>query len=58
MISIAGILLVLWAAALLMNRTWGGIIHILPIAAALLIVFNLYSARKRASAMGSDEPQR
>jgi hypothetical protein len=45
--AIIAVLLVLWLAGLLMNL-FGGLVHILLVAAAVLFVVNMFTSRTRA----------
>ncbi len=44
--TIAIVLFVLWAVGLLSAYTMGGFIHVLLVAAVVLLVFNLVSGRR------------
>jgi hypothetical protein len=47
MLSIAVVLIVLWALGLVTAYTMGGLLHILLVAAVIMIVVNLVSGRSR-----------
>lgn len=45
--TIAVILLVLWLLGLMTSYTMGGVIHLLLVVAIVMVLFNLFSGRKR-----------
>jgi hypothetical protein len=47
MLSIAVVLIVLWALGLITAYTMGGLLHILLVVAVIMIVVNLVSGRSR-----------
>lgn len=47
MLSIAVVLIVLWALGLITAYTMGGLLHILLVVAVIMIVINLISGRSR-----------
>ncbi len=47
MLSIAVVLIVLWALGLITAYTMGGLLHILLVVAVIMIVVNLISGRSR-----------
>ena len=47
MLSIAVVLIVLWALGLVTAYTMGGLLHILLVVAVIMIVVNLVSGRSR-----------
>lgn len=47
MLSIAVVLIVLWALGLVTAYTMGGLLHILIVVALIMIVVNLVSGRSR-----------
>lgn len=47
MLSIAVVLIVLWALGLVTAYTMGGLLHILLVVAVIMIVVNLISGRSR-----------
>ena len=46
--TIAVVLLVLWALGLVTSYTMGGLIHLLLVIALVMIVLNLFAARRQA----------
>ncbi len=45
--TIAAVLVVLWVLGLATSYTMGGLIHILIVAAVVVVVYNLISGRRR-----------
>jgi len=45
--TIAVILGILWLLGMITSYTMGGLIHILLVAAIIVVVFNLFSGRRR-----------
>ncbi|MCL4788493.1 MAG: lmo0937 family membrane protein [Verrucomicrobia bacterium] len=46
--TLAVILLLLWALGLVSSYTMGGLIHALLVIAIVVVLFNLFSGRRRA----------
>jgi hypothetical protein len=51
--GIAMILIVLWAVGLVTSITLGGFIHLLIVAAAVLLMFAVFKVRRKPSGHGS-----
>ena len=46
--TIAIILIILWLLGMVTSYTMGGIIHVLLVVALVMVLFNLFSGRRRA----------
>jgi uncharacterized membrane protein YtjA (UPF0391 family) len=46
--TIAVVILLLWLLGLLTSYTMGGLVHVLLVVAIIMVLFNLFSGRRRA----------
>ncbi len=57
LLTIAGVLIVLWLLGMITSTTIGGFIHVLIVIAVIVIVMNLFRSKKKTASKTNVTPK-
>ena len=57
LLTIAGVLIVLWLLGMITSTTIGGFIHVLIVIAVIVIVMNLFRSKKKTASKANVTPK-